>query len=122
MLAAATTEAAGSRRDQAPSGAAVQQPVSAAAAAAGNPVDSAAARHGSLSQGSGSVLLHGSVDDADLDSILGLGSGFEGAGFEGPVFDAEPGFEPTGSQEIRQLLQESSDSAFLLPADDLLKD
>jgi hypothetical protein len=55
------------------------------------------------------------VDDADLDSILGLGTGFEG-----PGFDEGPGFEPTGSQEIRQLLQGSSDSAFLLPADDLL--
>jgi hypothetical protein len=73
------------------------------------PGEGLAARRASLSQGSGSVLLHGSVSDADLDSLLGLGS---------PVQPADQ-LEPAGSREIRSLIA-SGDSGLMMAPDELL--
>jgi hypothetical protein len=73
------------------------------------PGEGLAARRASLSQGSGSVLLHGSVSDADLDSLLGLGS---------PLQPADP-LEPAGSRDIRSLLS-SGDSGLVMAPDELL--
>jgi hypothetical protein len=127
--AAATAAAAGaysSALGSAPTG------VAAAAAAgsdAGRPAHAAAAlstpsvatgqtdsiavvRNSSVSQGSGSVLLHGSISDAELDSILGLSATLT------PGLGAEQ-LTPGGVRDIQQLLG-TTESGLLLPPDDLL--
>jgi hypothetical protein len=69
-------------------------------------------RGSSVSQGSGSVLLHGSVSDAELDSILGLSAALS------PGLGPEQ-LTPGGAQDIQQLLG-ATESGLLLPPDDLL--
>lgn len=69
------------------------------------------ARRASLSQGSGSVLVHGSVSDADLDSLLGLGSALS------PSLGPEQ-LDSNGLQVMGLL--DAGESGLLVPPDDLL--